>query len=71
MKPGDINAINISKHNDNALLVLETGGASKMDEFSESFKGGRGLIVNPKIYVADFGPLKQGFWSMKFKKNAT
>ena len=36
--------------------ALGTGQATKTDEFSENFQGG-GVIFNPKIYVADFGPL--------------
>ena len=42
-----------------------TGGASKMDEFSEKFqKGwGEGVIFNSKIYVAVFLPLNRDFWA--------
>ena len=32
------------------------GGVSKTDEFLEKFQKGGGVISNPKIYVADFGP---------------
>ena len=41
-------------------LVKEKGtdGPTKTDEFSEKFqRGGGGVISNPKIYIADFGPL--------------
>ena len=34
---------------------------SKTDEFSEKFQMGEGVIFNPKIYVADFGPLNRAF----------
>ena len=34
---------------------LGKDGVSKTDEFSEKFQRG-GVISNPKIYVADFGP---------------
>ena len=30
---------------------------------------GVGLIFNPKIYVADFGPLNRTFWTVISKKN--
>ena len=37
---------------------LETGGATKTDEFSEKFqREGEGVIFNQKIYIEDFGPL--------------
>ena len=36
--------------------------------FWKSSKGGRGFIFNPKIYVADFGNLKQGFWAWNWYK---
>ena len=35
---------------------LGKGGVSKTDEFLEKFQKGGGVISNPKIYVADFGP---------------
>ena len=38
--------------------------------FRESAKKGRGIIFNPKIYVADFGNFKQGFMSMKLIQNS-
>ena len=42
-----------------------TDGVTKTDEFSEKFQGaaagGGGVIFNPKIYVADFGPLNWAF----------
>ena len=31
------------------LPELGKGGATKSDEFSEKFQGGRGVIFNPKI----------------------
>ena len=44
-------------HNNRLLLTLGTDGHTKMDEFSEKMrKGGGGVIFNPKIYFADFGP---------------
>ena len=45
-------------------------GYTKSDEFSEKFQRGGG-IFNPKIYVADFGNLKQGFLSMKLIRKST
>ena len=36
--------------------ALGKDGVSKTDEFSEKFQKGGGVISNPKIYVADFGP---------------
>ena len=39
-----------------------------MDEFSENFQRGMGVIFNPKIYVADFGPLYSFFWTFSEKK---
>ena len=49
----------ISKANTNLLIPLErpalgTPFPSKMDEFSEKFQRGGGVIFNPKIYIADF-----------------
>ena len=35
---------------------LGTDGATKTDEFSEKFHR-EGVLFNPKIYIADFGPL--------------
>ena len=35
-----------------------TGDGTKTDEFSEKFqRGGGGVFFNPKIFVANFGPL--------------
>ena len=51
-------------------FALGKGGATKLDEFSEKFQGGEGVIFNPKIYVADFGNFKQGFLSMKFMQKS-
>ena len=45
------------------LCPLGKGPATKSDEFLEKLQ--RGVIFNPKIYVADFGNFKQGFLSMK------
>ena len=42
------------------FLSLGTGDDTKTDEFSEKVqRGGGGVIFNPKIYVADFGPLNR------------
>ena len=38
-----------------------TDGGTKSDEFSEKFQGGGVVIFNPKIYIADFGPLNRAF----------
>ena len=53
-----------------------TGDGTKTDEFSEKFqRGGSGGwgIFNPKIYIADFGPLyralKRGFWNKICKRS--
>ena len=32
---------------------------TKTDRFSDNFQGGRGVIFNPKIYIADLGPLNR------------
>ena len=49
----------------NVITVLGTGDTTKTVEFSENLQrdGGRGggVIFNPKIYVADFGPLRRAF----------
>ena len=43
-----------------------------MDELSEKFqRWGGGVIFNPKIYVADFGPLNRTFWAWNWEKFAT
>ena len=46
-------------HNPTLLFntTLGTGHATKSDKFSEKFQGGGGVIFNPEIYIADFGPL--------------
>ena len=44
---------------------------TKTDRFSDNFQGGRGVIFNPKIYIADFGNLKQDFLSMKLIQKST
>ena len=36
-------------------------------DFWRRAKGGGAVIFNPKIYIADFGNIKQGFLSMKSK----
>ena len=36
-------------------MFLGTGEGTKADEFLEKFQGG-GVIFNPKINIADFGP---------------
>ena len=38
---------------------LGTGQATKTDDFLEKFQRGegQGVILNPKIHIADFGPL--------------
>ena len=38
-------------------------------KFWKSAKGGTEVIFNPKIYVADFGNVKQGFLIMKLIQN--
>ena len=43
--------------------------ATISDEFSEKNQRGRGLIFNPKIYVANFGNFKQGFLIVKLIQN--
>ena len=45
--------------------VLGKPTPSKTDEFSEKFQRGRGVIFNPKIYVAKFGPLNRAIWPWK------
>ena len=50
-----------SNRNFKLNLVLEELGkprTSKTDEFSEKSEGG-GVIFNPKIYIAKFGPLNR------------
>ena len=45
------------------------GGVSKTDECLEKVqRGGRGVIVSPKNYVADFGPLNRAFWAWNHDK---
>ena len=44
------------------MQLLGKDGVSKTDEFSEKFqKGAGGVIFNPQIYIADFGPLNRAF----------
>ena len=38
------------------ITILGTGDTTKADEFLEKLQRG-GVIFNPKIYVADYGPL--------------
>ena len=45
-------------------VILLTGSALKVLEIVL----GRGIIFNPKIYIADFENFKQGFLSMKLIK---
>ena len=40
------------------IFQLGKDPATKSDEFLEKRQRGRGVIFNPKIYVADFGNLK-------------
>ena len=42
--------------------------ATKSDEFLEKCQRGGGGIFNPKIYVADFGNFKQGFFEHEIDK---
>ena len=58
MKKTNTNTTKMTKtwHSD-----LGTDGVSKTDEFSEKFQKGGGVIFNPKIYIADFGPLNRPF----------
>ena len=42
----------------------------KMDEFLEKFQGGEGPFFNPKIHIADFGPLYQAFFEHFLKEIA-
>ena len=49
--------------------TLGTSDGTKTDEFSEKFQGeGKGVIFNPKIYIADFGNFKQGLLGMELIK---
>ena len=43
------------------VCELGTGDSTKTDEFWKSSKGGWEVIFNPKIYVADFGPINRAF----------
>ena len=43
------------------VCELGTDDSTKTDEFSEKFQRGGEVIFNPKIYVADFGPLNRAF----------
>ena len=48
-----------------------TDGITKTDEFSEKFqRGGRGVIFNPKIYIADFCHYRRYFGHEFHKKFA-
>ena len=41
-------------------VSLGKDGSTKSDESSEKFQNeGVGVIFNPKIYIADFGPLSR------------
>ena len=46
-----------------------TGCPTKTDEFSEKFQRGGGVISNPKIYIADFGPLNRAFLENDTKRS--
>ena len=61
------NVRNIFQQSSKALQALGTDGPTKTDEFSEKFQGG-GVISNPKIYIADFGPLNRAFSAWKWYK---
>ena len=51
------------------VRFLGTDGATKSDEFSEKFqRRGGGVIFNPKIYIAKFGPLNRAFSAWKWYK---
>ena len=50
---------------------LGTGKGTKMDEFSKKLQrggGGGGVIFNPRIYIADFGPLNRALKRVLGKK---
>ena len=46
------------------------GPATKSDDFFETCQRGEEVIFNRKIYIADFGNLKQGFLIMKLIQNS-
>ena len=50
------------------LKLYGTGDGTKTNEFSEKLQGG--VIFNPKIYVADFGPLYRALKRVFQKKFA-
>ena len=51
---------------------LGTGQATKTDDFLEKFQRGegQGVILNPKIHIADFGPLYRALKGALWKKIA-
>ena len=49
------------------MFLFGTFNPTKMDEFSEKFQGG-GVISNPNIYIAKFGPLNRAFSAWKWYK---
>ena len=50
------------------VFSLGTGDGTKMDEFSEHFQRGAGVIFNPKIFIADFGPKNRAFSDVSRKQ---
>ena len=54
-------------YNSTLRLGSGTDGSTKTDEFLEKFQGV--VIFNPKIYIADFGPLYRSL-NRDFRKNA-
>ena len=50
------------------FLYLGTPSPSKTDEFSEKFQKVGGVIFNPKIYIAKFGPLSRAIWLWNWYK---
>ena len=53
------------------ILMIIMTQATKTDKFSGNFQRGWGVIFNPKIYVANFGPLYRLFLEVFRKKVAT
>ena len=57
---------------ENLATNLGMDDPTKTDEFLEKFQtGGRGVISNPKIYVADFCHYKRFLGHVFRKKSAT
>ena len=61
----EIQGLKLSQRENEICLVLGKGPATKSDDFLEKFQRGRGVLFNPKTFVADFGNFRQGFLSMK------